>query len=130
MSEASFQPEEPELRRQQSIQGFCTLGAIGGFAAAAYWAGLTALIGVSGLSPLQMLLPFVLIALYGYRGYQLMKGNVVAAKNLLWLHGLGAVMTIIQITGGIAAPVLLIVKVAIHVFGFATALLVLQKSKV
>lgn len=129
MSDASFQPEEPELRRSPSLQGASTLAAIGGFAAAAYWALLTALIGISGLSAIQMLLPFVLIALYAYRGYQLMKGNVSAANNLMWLHGIGAVMTVFQLTTGNAAQVLLGVKIVIHAFGLVTALVVVQKAK-
>ena len=131
MSDASFQPDEPELSRgPRPLQGLCTLGAIGAFAAAAYWALLTFLIGVSGQSPVQMLVPFILIGLYAYRGYQLMTGNVVAAKGLIWLHGIGAVMTIIQIAGGATLFVLLGVKIAIHAFGLVTALIVVNKARV
>lgn len=130
MSEASFQPEEPDFRRRSSIQGACTVAAIAAFAAAAYWALLTFLIGISGQSPIQMALPFLLIGLYAYRGAQLLKGNVTAAQNLMWLHGIGAAVTVFQIVTEAAAPVLLIVKIAIHVAGLATAVLVLQKAKV
>lgn len=129
MSDASFQPDEPDFPRgARPLQGLCTLAAVGAFAAAAYWALLTFLIGVSGQSPVQMLVPFILIGLYAYRGYQLMKGNVVAASGLIWLHGIGAVMTVIQLAGG-AAPVLLGVKLAIHAFGVVTALLVVNKAR-
>lgn len=131
MSDASFQPDEPDFPRgPRALQGVCTLAAVGAFAAAAYWALLTLLIGITGQSPLQMLIPFLLIALYAYRGYQLVKGNVVAAQGLIWLHGIGAVMTIIQLSGGTALPILLYVKIAIHAFGLVTALIVVSKARV
>jgi hypothetical protein len=129
MSDASFQPDEPDLR-PRSIQGICTVAAIAAFAAAAYWALLTFLIGISGQSPIQMALPFLLIALYAYRGYQLLQGNVTAAQNLMWLHGIGAAVTVFQVVTEVAAPVLLIVKLVIHAFGLATSIMVVQKAKV
>ncbi len=129
MSDASFQPEEPELRGQRPLQGLRTLAAIGGFAAAGYWALYTFLLGASGQSTAQLVLPFILIGLYAYRGYQLLQGNITAANNLMWLHGIGAAVAIYQLTTAVGSPLLDGVKIAIHLFGFVTALLVIQKSR-
>lgn len=104
------------------------LAAVGAGLASAYWAILTLLIllGVSrgAGSPIQIVLPFVLIALYAMRGYQLFKGDPAAAKRLLWLHGIGGVAALLQVfsAGGLWMA-LQSVKAVIHVFGGVTAYL-------
>ena len=69
-----------------------------------YWAGLTLLIALGvatgSVSAVQILLPCVLIVLYAVRGFQILKGDPVAAKRILWLHGIGGVMAIIQMASG------------------------------
>jgi len=102
------------------------LAGIGALLASVYWAGLTLLIlsSVAGgaVSPTQVILPVVLIALYGWRGVQLFKGDPAAARRILWLHGLGVIMALIGAASGSGLIVVLQgVKLAIHVFGLATA---------
>lgn len=102
------------------------LAAVGAFLASAYWAGLTLLItfGVAtgAVSGFQIILPCVLIALYALRGYQLWKGDPAAATRVLWLHGIGGVMAVLQIaSGGTILMVLQGIKLLIHIFGGVTA---------
>jgi hypothetical protein len=102
------------------------LAAAGAGLASAYWAMLTLLIALGvatgSVSGTQMVLPFVLIILYAARGYQLYKGDPLAAKRILWLHGVGGVVAIVQmLTGGGLLMVLQGIKVLIHIFGGITA---------
>jgi hypothetical protein len=104
------------------------LAAVGAWLAAAYWAALTLLIGVGAvmgsLSGVQIILPVVLVVLYVLRGTQLFKGDPNAARRILWLHGVGGVVAIVQvISGGGLFAILQGIKVAIHVFGGVTAYL-------
>ena len=104
------------------------LAAIGGWAAAAYWAALTFLIftGVAAgaVSPVQIILPAILIALYAYRGWETFRGNPSAASGLMWLHILGAGLTIVQLVMGISFwPTVQVIKIVVHVFGAVTAFL-------
>lgn len=71
---------------------------------------------------MQIILPSLLIALYVMRGVQVFKGDPAAATGLLWLHGIGAVMTLVQLSSG-AGPVFVlnVIKILIHVFGGVTA---------
>jgi hypothetical protein len=102
------------------------LAGIGALLASVYWGVLTLLIGFAAatgaVSAFQVILPCILIALYALRGYQLFKGDPAAAKRVLWLHGLGALMAVIQISSGdTIVKVLYGIKVAIHLFGVVTA---------
>lgn len=104
------------------------LAGIGASLASVYWAGLTLLIGVGvaagSLSTFQVVLPCVLIGLYMLRGYQLFKGDPAAATRVLWLHGLGGLMAVINIASGSPLIVgLQAIKLLIHVFGGVTAFL-------
>jgi hypothetical protein len=109
------------------------LAALGAGLASVYWAGLTLLIASSvasgSLSPTQVILPLVLVALYALRGFQLFKGDPAAARRILWLHGLGGVMALIAAFSGTGVIVALQgVKLVIHAFGGATALWALRAS--
>jgi hypothetical protein len=105
------------------------LAAIGAGLAALFWAGWTLLLassGASGPSPTQVILPIVLVVLYGWRGFRLLQGDPTAARSLLWLHGLGGVMAAIGIANGGMLGVIQGVKLVIHVFGGLTALWALR----
>jgi hypothetical protein len=100
------------------------LAAIGAGLAALYWAGLILMMGLGSVSGAQFFLPCVLVGFYGWRGYQIFRGDASAAKRILWLHGVGLVMALLQMASG--NPLLLLlygVKIAIHLFGGVTAFL-------
>jgi len=102
------------------------LAAIGAWAASAYWGGMTMLIGLGTatgrVSPIQGVLPCVLIVLYALRGWQIFKGDPAAAKRIIFLHVIGGAVAAMQIASGTALLVVLSsIKVAIHVFGGVTA---------
>ena len=107
------------------------LAAIGAGLASLYWAALTLLIGlgvaVGTGSPIQIILPCVLIALYATRGYQLFQGDPAAARRILWLHGIGGAAAFLQMVsvGGFWGA-LQGVKIVIHIFGGVTAYLALR----
>jgi hypothetical protein len=68
------------------------------------------------------IVPLILIVLYAMRGVQLLKGDPNAARRILWLHGIGAVVALMQMTSSSGLVfVLQGVKVAINLFGAATA---------
>jgi hypothetical protein len=97
-----------------------------------YWGLLTLLIGVGvasgGVSATRVVLPIVLIALYAYRGLQIFKGDQRAARSILWLHGIGGVMAVVQMASG--SPVLIVLqggKLLVHIFGGVAALLLTRK---
>ena len=107
------------------------LGGIGALATSAYWGLLTLFIGVAaasgGASAFQLVFPVILIVLYAMRGIQLFKGDPTAARRLLWLHGVGAVVGLIQLTSpDTIVVVLYAVKVGLHVFGGVMAYLALR----
>ena len=87
-----MQPYEAPMNRTPYI-----LAAVGAGLTSLYWAALALLIGVAAStgsgSPIQAILPFILIGLYAYRGYQVFQGMPAAANALLWLHGIGSVST-------------------------------------
>ncbi len=98
------------------------LAGIGALGASLYWAALTLLLGMNDdVSPIRMILPIVLIGLYAMRGFQSFKGNPTALDSLLWLHGIGALMAVMNLGSEVA--VLYGIKLAIHVFGAITAFL-------
>ena len=107
-----------------SVRGAFTLAGAAAFLASIYWGVFTLLVGfgaaMGSTSPLQILLPVVLVVLYAMRGFQLLKGDVAAARRLIWLHGVGAVAAFIQLLSG-QVVILLAIKVAINVFGAVTA---------
>ena len=104
------------------------LAGIGSALASLYWGALTLLIflGVAAgsVSGMQLILPLVLIGLYAVRAFQVFKGDRNAAQRLLWLHGFGGAMALVQIVSG--GPTLIVlqgIKIVIHVFGGVTAYL-------
>jgi len=102
------------------------LAAIGAGLASLYWAGLTLLLALGAtfgnLSPFQIILPCVLIFLYGWRGIQIFKGDPMAAQRIILLHGLGGVSAIMQMASGDSFVMMLqAIKLGIHVFGGVTA---------
>ncbi|HMY16523.1 MAG TPA: hypothetical protein PKA58_09400 [Polyangium sp.] len=110
----------PEARRP------FVLAAIGAGLASLYWAGLTALIAfavaVGPLKGTELILPFVLIGLYAWRGSQILKGDPNAARSVLYLHVFGGLTAVFQIvTGGPLMWVLQGIKLVIHIFGSITA---------
>jgi hypothetical protein len=104
------------------------LAAVGAGLASAYWAALTLLIGLGAAlgrgSLVNVFVPCVLIALYAVRGYQIYKGDGSAARRILWLHGVGGIVALMQMaSGGTILFVLQGIKILIHVFGGVTAYL-------
>ncbi len=102
------------------------LAAAGAGLASVYWAVLTLLIGLGvakGAGPAKSLFfPCILIVLYAVRGYQLYKGDPKAVVRILWLHGVGVVVAILQARSGVLV-VFQTIKVLIHIFGGVTAFL-------
>jgi hypothetical protein len=107
------------------------LAAIGAFAASLYWAALALMVSRGESSGVQAIMPFVLAGLYGFRGFQVFSGDPGAAQRLLWLHGIGAAMTVFQMTQGGDGVVMLLqgIKVAIHLFGGGTAYFALKARR-
>jgi hypothetical protein len=110
------------------------LAAAGAFLASAYWAALTLLIGAAaaagGVSMTQVVLPIVLIALYAVRGFQILKGDVGAARRILWLHGIGALAALVQMANGGALLIALqAIKILIHIFGGTTAFMAQKQAR-
>jgi hypothetical protein len=106
------------------------LAAVGAWLASAYWAVMTALLGLGAVmgsgSGTQIILPVVLIGLYAVRGFQILKGDPAAARRILWLHGIGAVAALVQAFGSFALGSALVgalqgMKVVINLFGGITA---------
>jgi hypothetical protein len=102
------------------------LAAVGAGLASAYWAGLTLLIGLGAAvgagSVTRIFVPCILVVLYALRGWQLFKGDVGAAKRILWLHAVGGVIALTQMaSGGGLLVALQGVKVVIHIFGGVAA---------
>lgn len=101
------------------------LAGVGACLAALWW-GLVAVLAFFGsrtdTPPLQVVLPVVLVGLYGFRGLQLFKGDVRAAQRLIYLHAVGAVVAILQMSSNLQLVVVFNgVKAAINVFGALTA---------
>ena len=102
------------------------LAAVGGWLAAAYWAAMTLLLGVGvatrHVSGMQVILPLFLIGLYIQRGYRVYQGDAMAAQRLMWLHGIGGAVAVLQMaSAGAVLIVFYVVKVLVHVFGGFTA---------
>ena len=107
------------------------LAALGAAAASLYWAAQTLLVlfGVAAgsVSGTQLILPLVLIVLYAARAINIFKGDSAAVRGVLWLHGVGGAMALLQVVNGNAVT-LQGIKVAIHIFGAVTAYLA-QRSR-
>jgi hypothetical protein len=104
------------------------LAAVGAWLASLYWAALALLRGlfaaVGSTSGALVIMPIILIVLYALRGFQVLKGDLAAARRLLWLHGFGALAALLlasQSSGFYAG--LQSVKVLIGIFGGVTAFL-------
>ncbi|HEY8074587.1 MAG TPA: hypothetical protein VIF62_10760 [Labilithrix sp.] len=129
MAPNPYQPPEPNFATADArSRRLFILAGVGALLASAYWAGLTLLTGVgvaSGqMSGARLLLPIVLIALYAVRGVRLFKGDARAAQGIVWLHGIGALMAIVQIASGVPIAIVLYgIKLVIHAFGGVTAFL-------
>jgi hypothetical protein len=131
----SFEPPsgEPQGPTQPSaVRGPFILAGIGALLASAYWGVLTLLLllGVAhgSVSSMQVLLPCVLIGLYGYRGIQLFKGDAAAARRILGLHLVGAAVAALQVFSGSSSVMMVLqgFKVAINLFGALTAYLAIR----
>lgn len=97
------------------------LAAVAAGLTSVYWAALALLMGLAG-GPAQSIVPVILIGLYAYRGFQVFQGVPAAANALLWLHGIGAVVSVMRMIGGDPVVILLYgIKIGLHVFGAATA---------
>lgn len=111
-----------------------TLAALGAWAASGYWALLTGLIGLGALvgtvSAMQLILPVVLIGLYAVRGWQLFRGDTRVARNLLLLHVVGGLVSLLEIASGAAVvQVLYGGKLLVHGFGAVTAWLATRQDE-
>jgi hypothetical protein len=110
------------------------LAGIAALFASGYWALLTVLTifgAYAGtVSGFRVIMPIVLVALYAMRGMALFKGDAVAAKRLIGLHIVGAIVAVLQVftTGGFFV-VLFGAKVAINVFGAITAYLAVKANE-
>jgi hypothetical protein len=125
------QPYRFQTQAQQTRSPFVLLAAIGAGLASVYWAFMTVIMGLAlfspdhgSASPSTLLVPCLLIALYAWRGVQIYQGDSAALNRILLLHGLGAVVSVIQFAAG--GPVMWLlqgIKIAIHVFGLVSAFL-------
>ena len=111
------------------------LAALGAWLAAGYWGVTSLLYGASvsngKSSPVQVIMPLVLVGLYAWRGFQILKGDANAIRRIIWLHLFGGVMAILQIFL-IQLPLVQIiygVKILIHIFGAITGKLARDKLK-
>jgi hypothetical protein len=127
-------PGDPLASQLAPNRGPFVLAAIGAGLASVYWAALTLLLMFGAYngatSPVQLVMPAVLIFLYAQRGYQLYQGDPRAASRILWLHAVGGIIALISIaTGTGLLQVLHGIKVAIHVFGGIAAYLALRSVR-
>jgi hypothetical protein len=109
------------------------LAGSGACLASVYWAALTLLLGFGvakgSVSGTRIVFPLILIVLYALRGVQIFKGDVAAARRVLWLHAVGGVFAVVQMaSGNIFLMVLQGIKVATHIFGGATAYLAYRSA--
>lgn len=103
------------------------LAGLGALLASVYWAGMTLLILVGTLagstSIVQLILPVILIGLYAVRAVQMLRGDLGAARSILFLHAFGGLMAVMSMAGGGIIVVLQGIKLLIHIFGGVTAFL-------
>jgi hypothetical protein len=110
------------------------VAAVGAWLASAYWAllaALTFLAAIAGeLNGFRALLPLVLIVLYAVRGFGAFRGDPRSLNSLTWLHGIGAVATLINSRdlSGLALG-LNAVKIAINLFGAVAAFMAMRSLK-
>jgi hypothetical protein len=124
-----YQPPEGRPVDAAPNKRIFVLAGIGALAASAYWGlqtlvrGLSAASSGSSLSFIGLVLPAVLVVAYATRGFQLFKGDVSAAASILFLHGIGGLMAMLQMAQYPEQRVLQVVKLLIHIFGGVTAYL-------
>ncbi len=121
------------MYEQQPTRTVFVLAAIGAALAALFWGALLALLflGMKGgakVEGLQLIMPVILVVLYGMRAFAVYNGDRNAAKRLMFLHGLGILASIFQISqfpasAGAMLTMLYGFKIAVHVFGGVTAYL-------
>jgi hypothetical protein len=119
-SAASSSTAPPSVNRTPLL-----LAAISAGLASIYWAVMTLLLALSATfgstSYAYVVMPCVLIVLYALRASQILKGDVLAARRLLWLHIVGGGFAVLQMTTDVGFMVTLhAIKVGIHVFGAVT----------
>ncbi|MBS2032579.1 MAG: hypothetical protein JST54_32195 [Deltaproteobacteria bacterium] len=111
--------EEPSFNRRPFV-----LAAVASGLASAYWGVLTLLIvlgaGAGNMSPLNVVLPILLIFLYAQRAMRVFNGDRSAASRLIGLHLIGGLMTVMRLAAG-GFLVLYVIKLVIHIFGALTA---------
>ena len=110
---------EPTFSRRPFV-----LAAVASGLTSAYWSVLTLLIligaGSADLSPVQVVLPLILIFLYAQRAMRVFNGDRSAANRLIGLHLIGGLMTVMRLAAG-GFIVLYVIKLVIHIFGALTA---------
>ena len=117
---------EPARESSQPSRTAFVLAAVGAWSASVYWAGMALLLFGAQVAGPQAILTVVLVGLYGFRGFQVIKGDVQAAQRLILLHAFGAFAAAAQIFVSSAASLsyfvaLQAIKVAINIFGAVTA---------
>ena len=128
-------PYEPpqDMGRPREAKRALLLAAVGAFLASGYWAVVALLLRAAatthGSSGPRLIVPIVLIAIYAVRGYQMLTGDVGAARRIVWVHGVGGAFAILQMAGGVPFVVVLNgVKVLIHIFGGVMAWRAVRES--
>ena len=107
------------------------VAAVASWLASAYWALLTVLTFLASItgeiSGIRALLPLVLIVLYAVRGFGAFRGDPRSLTSLTWLHGIGAVATLInsRSLSGLSLG-LNAVKIAINLLGAVTAYMAMR----
>jgi hypothetical protein len=134
MNQNPYQPPTayaPSSAVAPGNRGAFVLAAIGAWFAGVYWAAITLLLvmgmAVGSVSGMQLVLPCVLIGLYAVRGFQIFNGDPNAARRIIWLHGVGCIAALLQVTQGHGLLVFLQgFKVVVHIFGGITAYMALR----
>jgi hypothetical protein len=122
----------PSVPAAAGNRGAFVLAAIGAWFAGAYWAAITLLLVMgmavgSSVSGMQLVLPCVLIGLYAVRGYQIWSGDPAAARRIIWLHGVGCIAALLQMTQGHGLLAFLQgFKVVVNLFGGIAAYVALK----
>jgi hypothetical protein len=109
-----------------ALRSRLTWAAVASGAASIYWALLTLLtarvVASKELSATQLVFPVILVGLYAFRAIQTYRGNAQAVVSLLYLNGLGAIISLYNMRGATQVVIVLQgVKVLIHIFGLITA---------
>ena len=79
----------------------------------------------------QLVMPIVLVALYAMRAYRVYTGDLRSARNLAWLHALGAIVAVVNIVQ-FNTPIITVlygIKVVVHVVGGVPAFLLSRSAR-